>query len=99
MSAFFFFDVQEITDQDKMNEYRQNIGELVEKYEGKYRVIGGEQQLLEGDWQPNFPVLIEFENIEKARRWYDSPEYKDLKALRLSATKGSAVLIDGDVWK
>jgi uncharacterized protein (DUF1330 family) len=99
MSAYFFFDVQEITDWDKLNEYRENIHGLVEKYEGKYCIIGGEQQLLEGDWQPTFPVLIEFENVEKARRWYDSPEYKELKALRLSATKGSMVLIDGSVRK
>ena len=99
MSAFFFFDVKEITDLDKLNEYRRGIDGLVEKYNGKYRVIGGEQQLLEGDWQPTFPVIIEFENVEQARRWYDSPEYRDLKALRLSATRGSMVLIDGDVRK
>jgi uncharacterized protein (DUF1330 family) len=99
MSAFFFFDVKEITDENKMDEYRQGVRQTVEKYGGKYRVIGGEQQPLEGDWQPTFPVIIEFDDIEQARRWYDAPEYQDLKALRLSATKGSMVLIDGDVWK
>jgi uncharacterized protein (DUF1330 family) len=97
MSAYFFFDVQEITDENKMNEYRRGVFETVEKFNGKYRVIGGEQTVLEGDWKPSFPVIIEFENVAAARRWYDSPEYRDLKALRLSATKGSMVLIDGDV--
>lgn len=99
MSAFCFFDVQEITDAEKMNEYRKGVFDTVEKYNGKYRVIGGEQQIVEGDWQPTFPVIIEFESAEQARRWYDSPEYRDLKELRLSATKGHMVLIDGDVRK
>jgi uncharacterized protein (DUF1330 family) len=99
MSAFFLIDVQEVTNQDKMNEYREGVFATVEQYEGTYRVVGGEQQLLEGDWQPTFPVIIEFENVEKARRWYDSPEYADLKAMRLSATRGSMVLIDGDIRK
>lgn len=97
MSAFFFFDVKEITNPEKMNEYREAVFATVERYEGTYRVVGGEQQPLEGDWRPTFPVIIEFENVEKARRWYDSPEYEPLKKLRLSATKGSGVLIDGDV--
>lgn len=97
MSAYFFFDVQEITDQDKMDKYRQGVFETVEKYEGNYRVIGGHPQVLEGDWKPVFPVVIEFETAEKARCWYDSPEYRDLKNLRLSATKGNMFLLDGDV--
>ena len=97
MSAYFFFDVKEITDEAKMAEYRQKVFPVVEQFGGKYRVVGGEQYVLEGDWQATFPVIIEFENVEKARRWYDSPEYRDLKALRLEATKGNMVLIDGDV--
>ena len=59
----------------------------MEQFGGKYRVIGGEQHVLEGDWKATFPVIIEFENVELARRWYDAPEYSELKAMRLAATK------------
>ncbi len=97
MSAYFFFDVKEITDETKMAEYRRKVFPVVEQFGGKYRVVGGKHYVLEGDWQPTFPVIIEFETVEKARRWYDSPEYRDLKALRLASTKGNMVLIDGDV--
>ena|SRR5687767_2631170 len=97
MSAYFFFDVKEITDEAKMAEYRQKVFPVVEQFGGKYRVVGGEQHVLEGEWQAAFPVIIEFENVEKARRWYDSPDYRDLKALRLASTRGNMVLIDGDV--
>jgi len=97
MSAYFLIDVQEIIDEAMMAEYRQRVFPVVEEFGGKYRVIGGEQHVLEGDWQAVFPVIIEFENVELARRWYDAPEYKELKAMRLAATKGNTVLIDGAV--
>ena len=43
---------------------------------------------------PVLPVLIEFLNLERAKAWYDSDQYKELKELRLSATKGDAVFIE-----
>src|SRR5687768_664828 len=97
MSAYFLIDVQEITDEAKMAEYRERVFPIVEQFGGKYLIIGGEQQVLEGDWKATFPVLIEFGNVEQARRWYDAPEYRELKQLRLAATKGTNVLIDGAV--
>jgi uncharacterized protein (DUF1330 family) len=42
-----------------------------------------------------FPVVIEFPSLEDAHRWYDSDEYRNPKALRLAATRGNAVFIDG----
>ena len=33
--------------------------------------------------------------IRAPHRWYDSEEYRELKALRLAATKGNAVFIEG----
>ena len=40
------------------------------------------------------PVLIEFLNLERAKAWYGSDQYKELKELRLSATKADAVFIE-----
>lgn len=95
MATYCFFDVKEITDEEKMTEYRRKVLPTVEQYGGKYVVLGGNQEILEGDWQATFPVVIEFETTEQARQWYNAPEYQDLKALRLAATKGNLVLIEG----
>ena len=95
MSAYFLFNLLEITDDAKMEEYRRGVFATVEQYRGRYLVIGGNPQPVEGDWRPGFLVLIEFENLEQANRWYNSDEYRDLLALRLEATRGSCVLIDG----
>ena len=53
------------------------------------------RQTLEGDWKPKRMVVTEFPNIEQARRWYDSEEYRALKALRLRTARGSVVLVEG----
>ena len=98
MAAFFLFDLLEVVDDAKMSEYREKVFENVEHFGGTYRVVGGEQQTLEGDWKLNFPVVIEFDNREAALNWYQSEEYAPLKQLRLEAARGNGVLIDGDVY-
>jgi uncharacterized protein (DUF1330 family) len=52
-------------------------------------------QTLEGDWKPKRIVVTEFPSIEQARRWYDSEEYRPLKALRMRTARGSVVLVEG----
>jgi uncharacterized protein (DUF1330 family) len=37
-------------------------------------------------------VIIEFESVEKAKAWYDSPEYQKVVGKRLQATDGHAVI-------
>jgi uncharacterized protein (DUF1330 family) len=95
MAAYCFFDVHEVTDPEKMERYRAGVLSTVERYGGRYLTVGGKVDVVEGDWQPVFPVLIEFPSLEQAHRWYDSEEYRDLKALRLAATRGNAVFIEG----
>ena len=97
MSAFFLYDLIEVIDEAKMAEYREKVFANVEKFGGEYRVVGGQQLALEGDWTMSFPVVIEFENKQAAMTWYESSEYAPLKRLRLEAARGNGVLLDGDV--
>jgi uncharacterized protein (DUF1330 family) len=95
MAAYCLFDIPEETDSAKMQEYRKRVFLVVAQYGGKYLVIGGPLDAVEGNWRPVFPVLIEFPSLEQAHRWYNSEEYRDLKELRLAATKGHAVFMAG----
>ncbi|TIM61363.1 MAG: DUF1330 domain-containing protein, partial [Mesorhizobium sp.] len=79
MSTYCFFDVREITDQAKVEQYLAGVFATVEQYGGRYLVLGGKSDLVEGDWQPVYPVIVEFADGEHARRWYSSPEYEPLK--------------------
>ena len=95
MSAYFLFDNLEVTDPEKLEAYKRRVGPVVEKFGGRYRVMGGPATVYEGDWQPAYPVMIEFESAERASAWYDSDDYAELKALRQSAVRCNGVLIDG----
>lgn len=95
MAAYCFFDVLEVTDPQKLEQYRAGVRSTVEKYGGRYLTVGGQCDVVEGTWRPVFPVLIEFTSLAQAHRGYESEEYRDLKVLRLAATQGHAVLIEG----
>lgn len=95
MAAYCFFDILEITDQKKLARYREGVFATVEQYDGRYLVLGGKTEIVEGTWRPVLPVIIEFPSLEQAQKWYDSPEYQPLLKLRLESTRGNAVFIEG----
>ncbi|MGQ0525936.1 MAG: DUF1330 domain-containing protein [Betaproteobacteria bacterium] len=99
MTAYFFVDVAEVTDPEKLQAYRERVLATVERFGGRYLTVGGRFNVVEGEWTPVFPVLIEFPSLELAHRWYESEEYRPLKALRLAATKGHAVFIEGTSFR
>ena len=95
MAAYYLVDIREIKDNAKMQDYRARITPVVERFGGRYVVIGGPAEILEGSYQPIFPVMIEFPTMADAHRWYDSADYRELKALRLSATESNAFFMEG----
>ncbi len=95
MAAYFFVDIREIKDAARMEEYRAKVGAIVQKFGGRYIVVGGPFQVVEGSYQPVFPVILEFPSMTDARKWYDSDEYRDLKNLRLAATVSNGFFMAG----
>ena len=94
MAAYVIADV-DVTDPVSYEEYKKGTPASIAAFGGKFIVRGGAAEALEGEWKPNRIVVLEFENIEQARKWYDSPGYQELKALRQSASRGSLLLVDG----
>jgi uncharacterized protein (DUF1330 family) len=95
MAAYALFDNIEVSDPARIDLYKALVAPIVTSHGGRYVVLGGRSILLEGVWKPSFPVMIEFPDLDRAQRWYDSAEYRDLKALRASAGRFNAVLIEG----
>jgi uncharacterized protein (DUF1330 family) len=95
MPAYCLFDNLNVTDPAKLRDYKDRTAAVVAQYQGRYLVIGGRVDLVEGLWRPAFPVLLEFATIEQAHRWYASDEYRELKFLRHSAGQFNAVFIEG----
>ena len=95
MSAYCVFDIREVLDPAALDTYRQGVRATVEQYGGRYVFVGGAVEVVEGEWRPAFPVIIEFPSLERARAWYSSAEYRDLKELRLRGTRSDAVFMEG----
>jgi len=94
MPAYVIADVT-VTDPATMEEYRKHVPATLATYGGRFIVRGGAHATVEGDWKPNRLVVIEFPTMEQARRWYDSEEYRDPKAMRIRAGRTSLVMVEG----
>ena len=94
MAAYLIGDI-EVTDPETYDKYRAGVPATIAAYGGKFLVRGATGEVAEGTWTPNRLVVIEFETMERAKAWYDSPEYADLKKLRQSASKGNLIFAEG----
>jgi uncharacterized protein (DUF1330 family) len=94
MSAYLIAEV-EVRDPQGYDEYRKLVGPTLQKYGGKFLVRGGKVESLEGDWNPKRVVVLEFDSVDQARRWYDSPEYTIAKDIRQKASDGRFILVEG----
>jgi uncharacterized protein (DUF1330 family) len=87
-----------ITDPERFEEYRLNVGPLIAKHGGRYLTRGGSHLVLEkynAVWHPDRVVIIEFPDMAALNAWYTSPENKPLVALRRSSAKDMLITLDG----
>jgi uncharacterized protein (DUF1330 family) len=85
----------DVHDPDRYERYKAASPAAVAAGGGRFIARGGELAVLEGDWNPKRIVLLEFENLEAAKRFYDSPEYQSAKALREGAANLNMVAVEG----
>lgn len=95
MPAYMIANVMEARDRDALAEYRRRNTDAVAAHGGRFLVRGGEQQVMEGDWPGVRLVVIEFDDMDAARAWWESDEYAPLKALRRDASDTNIVLVEG----
>jgi uncharacterized protein (DUF1330 family) len=94
MAAYVIANVN-VQDATLFEEYRRRVPETLAKHGGRYLVRGGPHQTLEGGWTPSRVVLLEFPSLEQARRWYESDDYREPKALRMKCALTDVVLVEG----
>jgi uncharacterized protein (DUF1330 family) len=84
-----------VNDADRYAEYQDKVRALVAQYGGKYLVRAGAIHALEGEIGIERVVIVEFESLDVARRFYESAEYAPLLKLRKETTRSQVVLIEG----
>ena len=85
----------DVHDPEQYEQYKAAASGAIEAAGGRYLARGGELAVLEGEWRPARLVLLEFDDLDAARRWYDTPEYRDARRLREGAASLNMVAVAG----
>lgn len=93
MGAFMIIQA-EITDPERFMEYAKRAPALIEQHGGRYRVMRGATEQLEGPEDKRKIVVSEWPSMEAARAFWDCPEYRELKALREGAAEIDVHLVE-----
>jgi uncharacterized protein (DUF1330 family) len=94
MAAYVLAEV-EVTNPEGYKEYTAHVPATIARYGGRFLVRGGASEAIEGDWPRIRRVILEFPDMETAKRWWNSPEYEKAKAMRLANSKGRLILLEG----
>jgi uncharacterized protein (DUF1330 family) len=73
--------------------YLERVEATFAPYGGKWLVLDADVTVLEGAW-PGSVVLMEFPDMNAARRWYESDEYQRIIHLRTDNVISDLVLVD-----
>jgi uncharacterized protein (DUF1330 family) len=84
-----------IHDAGAMERYVAQAPATVAEFGGRYLVRANTASALEGNWDADRIVVLEFPTREAALAWYHSPQYRDLRDLRWSAATATILLADG----
>lgn len=91
MAAYFVCEVF-VKDAEAYEDYRHRVPPTIEKYGGR-ALIRGFTEPLEGEGGQSRMVVIEFDDAEALRTWYNSDDVRPLNAMRQKAAKTRAVMI------
>jgi uncharacterized protein (DUF1330 family) len=84
-----------VHDAELFEQYKTLAPATIAAYGGRYLARGGKAEGLEGDWSPNRMVILEFDNAETAKKWLDSPEYREARSMRNQAATSHTILVEG----
>lgn len=94
MAAYVLVDC-EVTDPQRYETYKRLAQDAVTRFGGRYIARGGETIVLEGSATPKRTVVLEFPDLETAKRFYHSPEYGAARNARAGAAHMTMIAVAG----
>jgi uncharacterized protein (DUF1330 family) len=94
MAAYIISDLT-VLDPEAIEIYRTRAAASIARHGGRYLARGGKIEMLEGDWDPNLIVVVEFPDAASARAWYRSPDYAEALTVRDRALSRNLLLVEG----
>lgn len=93
MAAYIVVDVK-VTDPKQFAEYRKLSNAAFEANGGKPLAAAGMTERLEGR-EPGLIVVLPFDSMDAARKFYESDEYRKARAAREGAAIMNMVIVEG----
>jgi uncharacterized protein (DUF1330 family) len=84
----------DVTDPATFKQYSDKAPGTIAASGGHYVIRGGKFTSIEGDAPKRF-VVIQFDSVDKAKAWEDSPAYDAIKPIRHSSAKSRVFIIEG----
>ena len=86
----------DVEDAEKYQEYGEawHTQSFMEDYGGEFIMMSDEPDVIEGEWSGRL-VVMKIPDAEKARAWYDSPEYHDVRKIRWASSTTTMILVPG----
>lgn len=95
MSGYFVLQIEWL-DSEARGSYVERLGNLLSRHGGEIIVASKDFAVVEGTWKPGLLVILRFPTVNALRDWYDSPEYRPLRELRLGGSRSDAIVAEGD---
>ena len=92
MSAYVIGDIT-VNDQERYEDYKKLAPLAIAAFGGKYLARGGKTEKLEGNWEPDRIIILEFESLETAKKFINSPEYREARALRHKTASSNMIVV------
>ena len=93
--GYVIVQVSDIHDPECYATYRPLAAETVAAHGGTFLVRGGTAERFEGAGDCGRNVVLEFASLAAAKAWYNSPEYQEALKVRLAASTGSLIIVEG----
>ena len=94
MKALFVINA-DVVDSELLDRYRADAKPSMAKYGARMLAGANDAEIIEGQPFGRRVVVVEFPSREAFHAWYSDPEYAAPLAMRLKATNGIALLVDG----
>ena len=94
MAAYVVVNV-DVKDPGRYDAYKSMVPPTIAAYGGRFLVRGAPLHEMEGKWPRPRLVILEFPDVDSAKRWWASPEYAEAKALRQANADAELVIVEG----
>jgi|ERR1700691_1427983 uncharacterized protein (DUF1330 family) len=95
MPAYLVFICRGVTDRKGLEAYWAGVKRTLEGLDVKPHIAYTRFEILEGGGPVEGVVMMEFPSYEIARKWYDSPQYCEVRKHRTDAADYLGLLVEG----